>query len=342
MDPRGKRGYRDRHSTAYLLVVSHPYGVARTDPRGAILVMAAAACYALSVVFAKGAYGLGVSVQTLTVWRFAIGALAFWGIVALRRPAWLARRVVLTAIGMGAVGFAAQALTYFGAIAVMDAGLATLLVYTYPAIITVIGFLTRRQSPTRRTLAALGCSAVGMLLLVGLGGLATVSRLGVGLALTAAVTYALYTIVASSLPAEADVVLLMAIVTTSAFTSVLVVALVSGSPLSLGAGPAVYGWVLAYIAVGTLLAMTLHLQGLVRIDPSRAGILSSIEPLVTAAAVAAVYGERMTLAQIAGGAVILVGIVILQLRPRRPAVDLLAPTRRPDVQETPSAVGLAS
>lgn len=55
-----------------------------------------------------------------------------------------------------------------------------------------------------------------MLLLVGLGGLATVSRLGVGLALTAAVTYALYTIVASSLPAEADVVLLMAIVTTSA------------------------------------------------------------------------------------------------------------------------------
>jgi drug/metabolite transporter (DMT)-like permease len=324
--------------------VKHLQGGTRTDPRGAIFVMAAASCYALSVVFAKGAYALGVSVQTLTVWRFALGAFFFWAAVAIRRPAWLSRRVVLTAIGMGAFGFAVQALTYFGAIAVMDAGMATLLVYTYPAIITVIGFVTRRQSPTRRTLAALACSGVGMLLLLGLGGLASVSRLGVVLALSAAVTYALYTMVASSLPAETDVALLMAIVTTSALVSVTVVAVASGAPLSLGGDPAAYGWVLTYIVVGTLIAMTLHTSGLVRIDASTAGILSSIEPLVAAAAVALVYGERMTLVQIIGGAAILAGVVVLQVRTRTRALGQEGRTEavRPDVQETPSPIGLAA
>jgi drug/metabolite transporter (DMT)-like permease len=319
--------------------VKHPQGGTRTDPRGAVFVMAAACCYALSVVFAKGAYTLGVSVQTLTVWRFALGALFFWAVVAVRRPAWLSRRVVLTAIGMGAFGFAVQALTYFGAIAVMDAGMATLL-----AIITVIGFVTRRQSPTRRTLAALACSGVGMLLLLGLGGLASVSRLGVLLALSAAVTYALYTMVASSLPAETDVTLLMAIVTTSALVSVTVVAVASGAPLSLGANPAAYGWVLTYIVVGTLIGMTLHTSGLVRIDASTAGILSSIEPLVTAAAVALVYGERMTLVQIIGGAAILAGVVVLQARTRTRAPRQESRTEpvQPDVQETPSPIGLAA
>lgn len=311
--------------------------------------MAAASCYALSVVFAKGAYAHGVTVQTLSVWRFALGAVFFWGVVAYRRPARVSRRVVLTCIGLGAFGFAVQALTYFGAVAVMDAGLATLLVYTYPAIITLIGFVTRRQSPTRRTLAALGCSAVGMLLLLGLGGFAAVSTLGVTLALSAAVTYAVYTIVASSLPRDADVMLLMAIVTSAALVSVTGVAVVSRAPLSLGPDPATYGWVLTYILVGTLLAMTFHTRGVVRIDPSTAGIISSIEPLVAAGAVAVVYGERMTTAQLIGGAVILAGVVVLQLRPRevRRSAAALSRDARPEprqanVQETPSHVGLAS
>ncbi len=288
--------------------------------------MAAASCYGLSVVFAKGAYAHEVTVETLMLWRFAIGALAFWVVVMLRRPARVSRRVALTCIGLGGVGYAVQGLTYFGAIAVMDAGLAVLLVYTYPAIITIIGFLTRRESPTRRMLAALGCSAVGMLLLLGLGGFRDVSGAGVALSLTAALSYAIYTIVASSLPPEADVTLMTAIVATSALVTVTLAATVTHAPLSLGVDPAVYGWVLTYVLVGTLLAMSFHTWGVTRIGAPRAGILSSIEPLVAAAAVALVYDERMTLVQITGGLVILAGVIVLQLRPRRSA-DPTAPVK---------------
>ena len=286
--------------------------------------MGAASCYALSVVFAKGAYAHEVGVATLTLWRFAIGATVFWLLVAVRRPAQVARRTVLTCMGLGAVGYAVQALTYFGAVAVMDAGLAALLVYTYPAIIALIGFLTRREPPTRRRLVALACSGAGMLLLLGLGGFSAVSPVGIGLALTAAVTYALYTIVASSLPAEADVSLLMAIVATSALASVAVFTVASGQPLALEPDPVVLGWVVTYVMVGTILAMLLHQRGITRVGAVTGGIVSSIEPLVAAGAVAVVYGEMLTPVQLAGGLVILAGVVVVQLPQRQRA----APRRR--------------
>lgn len=286
------------------------------DRRGAAFVMAAACCYALSVVFAKGAYANDVAVATLTMWRFVIGAVVFWMLVLIRRPARPSLRTVLISIGLGAIGYAIQALTYFGAVAVMDAGLAALLVYTYPAIVALIGFLTRREPPTRRRLVALACSAAGMLLLLGLGGFTSVSPVGIGLALTAAVTYAVYTIVASSLPADADVALLMAIVATSALVSVGVFTAATGQPLALEADPTVLGWVLTYVLVGTILAMLLHQRGITRVGASTGGIISSIEPLVAAGAVALVYGEVMTPVQVLGGVVILAGVVLVQLPER--------------------------
>ncbi|HEY9496317.1 MAG TPA: EamA family transporter, partial [Intrasporangium sp.] len=75
-----------------------------------------------------------------------------------------------------------------------------------------------------------------------------------------------------------------------------------------------------YVLVGTILAMLLHQGGITRVGASTGGILSSIEPLVAAGAVALVYGEAMTPVQLAGGLVILAGVVVVQL-PTRPRLS---------------------
>lgn len=317
-----------------------PLRPTRRTVTGALFVMSAAACYGLSVVFAKGAYAHGVAVGTLTVWRFVIGAAVFWTLVAIRRPSPLSRRTVITAIGLGSVGFAVQALGYFGAVAVMDAGLAALLVYTYPAIIVVIGFLTRREPLTRRRLVALGSSAAGMLMLLGLGGFSAVAPVGVGLALTAAVTYAIYTIVAASLHPDADVSLLMAIIATSALGSVTVFTVATGQPLSIEIDPAVLAWVGTYALVGTVLAMLFHQRGITRVGASTGGIISSFEPLVAAGSVALVYGETMSPVQVAGGLVILLGVVLVQV-PAANAGKRPRPQRGRSERSPRGQVGLA-
>ena len=149
----------------------------------------------------------------------------------------------------------------------MSAGTAALLLYTYPALVTLAGFLTRRESPTRRTLTALACSAVGMVLLLGLGGLGTGSSTGAALAIGAALTCASYTIAAATVPRSADIFLVMAVLTSAALASLTVFSMATSTPLGLGASPRAWGWIAAFSLVGTVLALVLHQSGLQRLGP---------------------------------------------------------------------------
>ena len=57
------------------------------------------------------------------------------------RPATSPRRVLATAIGLGAVGYAVSASLYFSALQLMDASLLSLILYTYPVLVTVTAVL---------------------------------------------------------------------------------------------------------------------------------------------------------------------------------------------------------
>ena len=85
--------------------------------------------------------------------------------------------------------------------------------------------------------------------------------------------------------------------------------------------------------------MLLHQRGITRVGAATGGILSSIEPLVAAGAVALVYGETMTPVQVAGGLIILAGVVVVQL-PQRPHSIEPRPTKRPRADQ-PSGAGVA-
>ena len=73
----------------------------------------------------------------------------------------------------------------------------------------------------------------------------------------------------------------------------------------------------AIALVSTVAAITLYFAGLERIGPTRASTLSTIEPLVTVTLAALVLDETLTLAQLAGGALILAAVVVLAAAGRR-------------------------
>ena len=70
--------------------------------------------------------------------------------------------------------------------------------------------------------------------------------------------------------------------------------------------------------VSTVVAVSAFFAGLRRVGPSEAAILSTFEPPVTVALAFAVLGERLAPAQLAGGALVLAAVVVLQL-PGAPA-----------------------
>ena len=85
-------------------------------------------------IFAKYAYAAGFDAVSLLTVRFVLAALIFWGIVAVRGAQLPRRRIVLTGLALGGVGYATQAGLFFGALERIDASLTSLLLYTYPAL----------------------------------------------------------------------------------------------------------------------------------------------------------------------------------------------------------------
>ena len=108
---------------------------------GALLCLASGAAFGAMAIFGKLAYQEGATVGTLLAVRFALAALLFWALVArsggLRRLRAISRRDIALALALGAVGYSAQAGAYFAALRRMDASLLSLLLYTFPAIVTV-------------------------------------------------------------------------------------------------------------------------------------------------------------------------------------------------------------
>jgi drug/metabolite transporter (DMT)-like permease len=301
----------------------------KLDGVGPALCLVSAACFGVMAIFGKFAYEAGVSPTALVLVRFVLAAVLLLALLRLRpalrsgpgSPAGSGRlsgRLVLTALGLGAVGYATQATLFFAALERTDASLVSLVFYTYPALVTLAAALLGRDRLSPRRIAALGIASGGTLLvLLGAGG-PSFDVLGVGLAFATAVTYTAYILVADGVVHRVPPVVLAALVMTGAAVALGVRALLTGG-VDLGFGPAGWFWIACIAVVSTVVAMLTFFAGLRRTGPSTAAILSTFEPVVTTALAALTLGELLTPVQLAGGALVLGSVVVLQLRPRAPA-----------------------
>src|SRR4051794_11530617 len=103
---------------------------------GALLCAASAVGFGAMAVFGKLAFEAGVTVVTLLTVRFTLSAAV---LAPLSARSWraLPRTRVLQALALGACGYAAQSALYFLALQRADAGLVALLLYTFPALVTL-------------------------------------------------------------------------------------------------------------------------------------------------------------------------------------------------------------
>lgn len=265
-------------------------------------------------VFGKLAYDAGVSVDALLLVRFGLaGGLLL--IVALARGSLrsLPRRAVLTGLGMGVFGYAAQSGLYFSALARLDASLVALILYLYPILVMVAAIALRRERASRRRVWALATALVGIGLVLSGALSGQFDVLGVLLALGAPIVYTGYILVGDSLTADVPPLALTALVCTGAFGTFLVLGLFRG--VDLGFAPIGWLWLAAVALISTVAAILFFFAGMARVGPSVASILSIFEPVVTVGAAAVVFGEQLSATQWIGGALVLSAVLIVQWRP---------------------------
>src|ERR1700712_1447970 len=181
-----------------------------------------------AAVFAKESFASGWSVSTLLATRFVLAAAIFWTVVAIRRPARPSVRSAVICIVLGAVGYALQSGFYFAALTKMNAAVVAQLLYIYPAVVFLLALARRKETLAARKLLALASTSLGLVLLLH-GGSGSWPIPGVLMALGAAVTYAIYITVASTLPPELDSFLTAAMICSAAGLSLAVFAAASDS-----------------------------------------------------------------------------------------------------------------
>jgi drug/metabolite transporter (DMT)-like permease len=300
--------------------------MARMSRAGVIFCLASAAGFGAMGVFGKLAYDEGSTVGTLLSTRFALAAVLFWIILVASRGLGglrsIGRRDLLIALALGAVGYAAQAGSFFAALDLMDASLLALILYTYPVLVAVAAVAIGRERARRSTALSLALGSAGLVFVLAGASAGAFDGLGTVLGLTAASVYTVYILVSDGITERVGPVVLSTLVCTGAAVSLTLASLVLGDLDPGAVTPAGFGWIGSLAVVSTVGAVLLFFAGLRLVGPTAAAILSILEPVVTVALAYVVFGESLGPAQLAGGVLVLAAVLtVLAPQARQPALS---------------------
>jgi drug/metabolite transporter (DMT)-like permease len=282
---------------------------------GPIVCLASAVAFGAMAIFGKLAYDEGATVGTLLAVRFLLAAALFWLLVAgtgaARHLRALPRRDVGLALALGGVGYSAQAGAYFAALRRIDAALLSLLLYSFPAMVTVAAIALGRERADGRTAAVLVLASAGLCLVLAGAGAGALDPIGATLGVAAAVVYSAYVLTSAGLTERIGPLVLSALVCTGAAATLTLAGAAGGDVRPGEVSAAGFGWLGGLAVVSTVGAISLFFAGLRRVGPTTASILSTAEPLTTAVLAFLAFGEALGPVQLAGAALVLGAVLVL-------------------------------
>ena len=305
----------------------------RSRAIGVAFVVVSAFSFGSGAVFAKPVYASGLDWLTLLAWRFLIGAALGWAWLlaspvrraGLRR---LSRRSVAIALGLG-LFYLGNSATYFAALETVPASLAALIVYVYPrprggaraplrsaargtARVGCTRHRARRRRARRRRHRCVERTA----------------RDGLILTMASPVIYSAWIIMSARLSGErsdrvgaeddagAEAASATALMMTATAVAFWFIAAASGRPLAPADIPsAAWPGLLGVGAISTFLSIQTFYVGTRRLGAAQAALISTVEPVWTISLAALLFGELLAPIQLAGGVLILAGVILAQTSP---------------------------
>lgn len=283
-------------------------------------ILAAGCLWGFMGLFRRYMGELGFSASNLIVLRCGVAALSFALVLLFTGPAQFRIRLrdAWCFLGSGIVSLLFFTFCYFQAMNYMSLSAAAILLYTAPAIVTLLSALLFKERLTGLKLAAVALAFLGCALVSGLGsGDMALSTAGILYGLGSGFGYAMYSIFArcalqrgyssntinfySCLLAAIGAMLIWG--ADGLYESVTA----SGTSLALALGAGILTCFLPYL---------LYTYGLTGMETGRASIMASVEPVVATLVGAVVFRESMSALAYAGVVLVLSAVVLLNVRRR--------------------------
>jgi len=317
----------DRSAQPHLTDPLAPHGGQRVA-LGYVLLLTGTLLFALNGTVVKSILLSGVSAVTLSETR-AMGAFVILlAIVALTRPRALRirRDEWKLLLAYGVIGVSMTQFLYFVAIERMPIGIALIIEFTAPIWVVLWVRFGRHQTVRGSVWVGLLLAILGLALIAQVWQGFTLDGLGVAAAFGAAIALALFFILGEHArrgdPPRDAISLTMWGMGGAAVFWLLVPpwgfsnwSAYSGmsEPLA-GSGPQLPLWVLTtwMVVMGTVVPFVLVMRALGYVTAAQASIIGMTEPLIASIIAWIVLSEVLTPVQIAGGAIVLVGVYLAE------------------------------
>jgi drug/metabolite transporter (DMT)-like permease len=296
-----------------------PHAAGRT--LAIVKVLFAVVVWGASFIATKMAVG-EVAPVTVVWTRFAMGVAVLGAVVAHRRQLAVPSRSDLAYFaGLGFLGISFHQWLQSNGLVTAQASTSAWIVTTTPVFMALLGWAVLRERLSGMTLLGIAVAAAGVLAVVSGGDLSAVAAGRFGspgdlLVLLSAPNWAVFSVLSRRGLHRYPSALMMFWVMTTGWLLTTVLFLAGPGPADL-ARLSSAGWT-ALVFLGIFcsgVAYVFWYDALRHLPASQVGAFLYVEPLVAVVVAAALLGEPVTFAALAGGAAILVGVWMVSRRP---------------------------
>jgi drug/metabolite transporter (DMT)-like permease len=260
-----------------------------------------------------------ISATTLLFLRMSLSlpfflAMAWW----FRGEQPISRRDWLGILGLGLMGYYFASLLDFLGLQYVPAGLGRLIMFLYPTLVVILSAVFLGKTASRKELAALAITYAGIALVLS-------DRLGVApehrqfmfgalLIFASAMCYAVYLVTGSQLVMRVGSARFTAY-TMIVSTAPAVVQFFALEPVSaLDLPPTLWWYVSLLVTVCTVLPVFLVAEALKRIGANHFALIGALGPVTTVVADFVLMQGALSAIQIAGGALVISGVLLVSVK----------------------------
>ena len=279
--------------------------------------------FSVRPILIKLAYAYVTDPVTLIALRMVFSlpfflVMAFWvRRDSARQP--LARRDWWAVVFLGFLGYYLASFLDFLGLQYVSAGLGRLVLFLYPTITVLLSALFLGKYVSRRDIVALVISYAGLALVLsqGFAGENRNLMLGALFVFGSAVSYAVYLVSSSQVVMRIGSVRFTAYATSVASLLCILQFLLLRPLSALQLPPQVYGLAIAMALGCTVLPVFVTSEALRRIGANQVAIIGAAGPVTTIFLGWLGLEEKMTLLQIAGAVLVLVGVMLVTIKPKK-------------------------
>lgn len=285
-----------------------------------------ATLFATKGILIKLAYAQGIGAETTLALRMIL-ALPFYLVIGIhavmsqkaKGEALPGGGLLVRAIGVGLIGYWISSYLDFKGLETISAHFERLILFTYPLFVVLFGAMFFRQPIRLKALLAFAVSycGLGLLFAQNLSAVGSGTQIGALFVLCAAVTFALYQLLAKPLIMTIGPQLFTCIAMGAAGIAVIVQFLVTHPVESIFVSPSLWGLGLALAFGATVLPSFFLSAALKQISAQANATIGMLSPVITILLAMAILGDTITGTDWIGTALVILGIGWFTLSERR-------------------------